>query len=266
MYPVLLEFGPLRLYSYGLMMALGFLAATMWGAKRAPRYGVDPNFIGDLSWVYIIGGIIGGRATFLLVEESLDDLFSFRFFEIWNGGMVFYGGLIVAILATLIYCRRKMVPFWSIADILAPAVALGHAFGRVGCVFAGCCFGKQCDLPWAITFSNPAGLAPLNIPLHPTQLYEVVGNLGIIGLLLLAERRKLARGSLFAFYLFLYAILRGVVEAYRGDFARGFVTFGDLYENEWLSTSTFISAIMVVVAGAIWWMNRRYPSALGGRR
>ena len=261
MYPVLFELGPLKLYTYGLMMALGFLAATIWGARRARNYRINPDFISNLSWVYIIGGVIGGRATFLLVEEGVEELFSWRFFEIWQGGMVFYGGLIVAILATYFFCRSKRISFWVIADILAPCIAIGHALGRVGCVFAGCCYGKQCDLPWAITFTNPRGLAPLNIPLHPTQLYEFLGNLAIAGLLVLIERTKsLSRGTLFALYIFMYALLRGTVEVYRGDFARGFVTFGGMYENEWLSTSTFISIVMVAVSLIIWIVNRGHPS------
>jgi phosphatidylglycerol:prolipoprotein diacylglycerol transferase len=258
MYPLLFQMGPLKLYTYGLMMAIGFLAAIQWAAYRAPRYKVSPEFISNLSIWLIVAGIVGGRVSFLAFEESPADIFSFKFFEIWKGGMVFYGGFIAAVIASIIYARKKGVSFFTVADIISPALALGHFFGRIGCTFAGCCFGKQCDLPWAITFHNPLSLAPLNIPLHPTQLYDAFSNLLIIGILLLIERkRKTAfRGQIFILYLALYAIGRSIVEEFRGDSSRGFVDFWGIYPNEWLSTSTFIGLCMLATAIGLYFKQR----------
>ncbi len=260
MYPLLLELGPIKLYSYGLMMAIGFFLAIHWGMRRALRYGVSSEFISNLSWILVLGGIIGGRAAYLAVEESIDELFSLKFFEVWQGGMVFYGGFILAVIGALFYSRKHNVPFLTVADILSPCIALGHALGRVGCLLAGCCFGKQCDLPWAIEFTHPLSLAPLHIRLHPTQIYESLGNFIVIALLLLIERKQKFRGQIFAIYLVLYAILRASVEVFRGDVERGFITFGGLYPNEWLSTSTGIAIVMTSIALLIYFKQRTVTS------
>jgi phosphatidylglycerol:prolipoprotein diacylglycerol transferase len=170
--------------------------------------------------------------------------------------MVYYGGLIAVVLSGWIFCKVKRAPFFDIIDVVAPCLALGHAIGRIGCLFAGCCYGKLCELPWAITFTHPRSLAPLNVKIHPTQLYEFLGNLIIVGILVWIERYPRSRGQLFSIYLLLYAILRGSVEIFRGDTERGFVEFNGLYPNEWLSTSTFISIAMIFVAALIYWTNR----------
>lgn len=242
-------------------MALGFFFAISWGIRRAARYQVSGELISNMSWIIVIGGIVGGRATYLAVEESLDALFSLKFFEVWQGGMVFYGGFIFAVLGCWAYSRKHKVPFLTVADILAAPIALGHALGRVGCLMAGCCYGKHCDLPWAIEFHNPLGLAPLHVRLHPTQIYEFLGNLLIMGILLLCERRAKFRGQVFAIYLVLYAIMRSAIEVYRGDIERGFITFGGLYENEWLSTSTGIGMVMVAISIFIYLQNKKTPTS-----
>lgn len=262
MYPVLYQLGPIKLYTYGLMMALGFLSAIHWATKRAPKYGVRPEFISDLSIWIIVGGIVGGRVGFLAIEESISDVFSFRFFEIWKGGMVFYTGLIGALLAIVYFCRRHRQNFFTVADICAPALALGHFFGRLGCIAAGCCYGKQCELPWAFTFTNPLSLAPLHVPLHPTQAYDAASNLLIILILLSIQRRQKYNGQIFVVYLVLYAIGRSIVEQFRGDTARGFVDFWGLYSNEWLSTSTFVAAISISIALALHFRLKNTPSSL----
>lgn len=233
-------------------MALGFIVAISWAAKRGPRFGVSSDFINNLATLIVIAGIVGGRVSFLAIEESVDDVFSWRLFEVWTGGMVFYGGFIAAVLASIIYCRMKNQSFMRVADTIVPALALAHFFGRLGCLMAGCCFGKQCELPWAITFTNPLSLAPLNVRLHPTQLYEALGNLVIVGILLLIQKRQKFSGQLFSVYLTLYAVLRASVEVFRGDVSRGFVTFGGLIPDELISTSTFISGIMIAVAVVVW--------------
>lgn len=265
MHPVLFKIGSFEFYSYGLMMAVSFLVSFFWLSHRAPRYKVNPLVMENIVWVILIAGILGGRAGYLIIEESIEDLFSLRFFEIWKGGMVYYGGFIAVVISGYLYCRIKKAPFFDIIDIVAPCLALGHAIGRIGCLFAGCCYGKICELPWAITFTHPRSLAPLHLKLHPTQVYEFLGNLIIVGILLIIEKYPRSRGQLFAIYLALYAVLRGSVEIYRGDAERGFVEFGGIYPNEWLSTSTFISIVMLAVAGMIYWANRKIASASNQR-
>jgi len=262
MFPILIELGPLKLYSYGLMMALGFVFAIHWASRRAPRYGLTAEFLSNIGVCTVVGGILGARAAHLAIEQSVADLFSFKFFEVWNGGMVFYGGLFLAVLACGVYAWKKKVNFFVLADVAAPALAFGQILGRLGCFLAGCCYGQQCDLPWAVRFTNIHSLAPKNILLHPTQLYEALGNLIVVCILLLVEKfyTKKFKGLIFVLYLSLYAVVRMIMEHYRGDTERGFVDFFGLFPNDWLSTSTFISALMILLAGVIAWKYRKEPS------
>jgi phosphatidylglycerol:prolipoprotein diacylglycerol transferase len=154
---------------------------------------------------------------------------------------VFYGGLILAVLVAFWFIRRHKLPFWTTCDVFAPGIALGHVIGRVGCLMAGCCFGRQTDVPWAITFTNPLAElnvgTPLGVPLHPTQLYEAGAELLILVALIVMERRSRGfPGRTFWMYILLYGVSRFVIEFYRGD-PRGAVGA--------LSTSQLISVILV---------------------
>ena len=160
---------------------------------------------------------------------------------------MFYGGLLVAVTVALLYIRKVGLPLWTTCDVFAPGIALGHVIGRFGCLFAGCCFGKPTNVPWAITFTSPFANAnvgtPLNVPLHPTQLYEAGAIFVILVFLLATEKlgRKFA-GRTFWVYVLLYAIARYIIEYYRGD-ERGAV--GPF------STSQFISLILAPLAVAM---------------
>jgi phosphatidylglycerol:prolipoprotein diacylglycerol transferase len=154
---------------------------------------------------------------------------------------VFYGGLILAVLVALWYLRRHRMPIWTTCDVFAPGIALGHVVGRLGCFMAGCCYGRSCDLPWAVTFTDPLAASnvgtPLGVPLHPTQLYEAGAELLIlVGLLTFERRGRTFPGRTFWGYMFAYAVTRFAIEIYRGD-PRG-VVLGVL------STSQFISVVL----------------------
>ena len=155
---------------------------------------------------------------------------------------MFYGGLIAAVVVALLYLRRHKLPLWTTTDVFAPGIALGHVVGRLGCLMAGCCFGRPASVPWAITFRDPAAMAnvgtPLGVPLHPTQLYEAGAEALILVFLLIFERRgRPFPGRTFWSYMLLYGISRFVIEFYRGD-SRGMVF-------DVLSTSQFVSVILV---------------------
>ena len=154
-----------------------------------------------------------------------------------RSGGVFYGGLITATLVAFWYIRRHKLPFWTTCDMFAPGIALGHVIGRLGCLMAGCCYGRPTNVPWAITFTDPFAAAnvgtPLNVPLHPTQVYEAGAELIILIFLLVTERKgRPYPGRTFWGYMLLYAVSRFIIEFYRAD-ERGFVMG--------LSTSQFIS-------------------------
>lgn len=251
MHPVLLKFGPITLYTYGLFVALGFVSALFCADRLGKRSGIDREIISNLFFVIFIFAILGARLLYVLlnfshyVQDPLDA------FKIWNGGLVFFGGFIAALAAAIIYVRLKGIKVWETADVIAPALALGHAVGRIGCFFAGCCHGKVCDLPWAIRFEDPNSLAPLHIPLHPTQLYSVFSNLSIFLFLLWLSGKKSFPGKIFWVYIFLYGILRSFIEIFRGD-DRGdfFIDFLSVSQGIGL-TMAMISIVMLI------WLSRR---------
>jgi phosphatidylglycerol:prolipoprotein diacylglycerol transferase len=241
MHPVLLKLGPFSIHTYGFFIAMGFIAGILIAKREAGRLGEDPERIMDLSFYVLIAAIVGSRLFYIFINPDIflsDILESFR---IWNGGLVFYGGFIAALIVGLIYLKIKKMPLWRTTDIAVLSLALGQFFGRLGCFSAGCCYGKACNLPWAVTFTNPDTLAPVGIPLHPTQLYHAAGNLIIFFILLFFRRRKKFDGQLFWLYVILYVITRSFIEIFRGDF-RGEPVFGVL------SVAQAIGIIIALIA------------------
>ncbi|MEA1969013.1 MAG: prolipoprotein diacylglyceryl transferase [Thermodesulfobacteriota bacterium] len=234
MHPVLFKLGSVTLYTYGLFVGLGFILALFFAIRNAAEYDLRAQYtnilksgrnlksdirnqISDLFFVILVSAIIGARLFYVFLNLSYFADDPLAVFKIWNGGLVFYGGFIGALAAGMIYVRRKKLNLWFTADIIAPAIALGHAVGRIGCFCAGCCYGKVCDLPWAVTFTNIDSLAPLNVSLHPTQLYSVFSNFFIFLILLFIQKRKKFNGMVFWSYIFLYGIFRSFIEIFRGD-------------------------------------------------
>lgn len=241
MFPVLLKIGPLSIFTYGFFIALGFLAGIYFAVKEARRLGEEPEMIMDLCFYLLIAAIIGSRLFYVATNPKMFLDNPVEILKIWNGGLVFYGGFIAALITGVIYLKVKNIPVWKTADIMAPSVALAHFFGRIGCFFAGCCYGKYCDLPWAVTFSNPDSLAPQGLPLHPTQLYSALNNLAIFLFLFSFRKRKKYDGQLFWLYVLIYGITRSFIEIFRADF-RGEFFYGIF------SVSQVVGGIMAVVS------------------
>ena len=259
MKPALLElrFGDtaIALPGYGLAVMLGFALATWLVVRQAERTGAAalpwrpgplPPFAGsdlvDLAFWILVVGVAGSRLLFVALNAghfarlcAAGARGCLAPLRIWDGGLVFYGGVIAAALVTARFVRRRRWSFAVVGDILAPALALGHAVGRLGCFLAGCCFGKTCPGPGAPCVSFPAGsvahahlaasghLGGATPPLHPTQLYESAALLGIFALLLLWRRRQRFFGQLFLVYLLAYGLVRFVLEMFRGDTSRRFL-------------------------------------------
>ena len=257
MYPELFSIGPVTLYSYGVLLAVSYLLGLWLAMRRAKAWGLDPSRVLDLGIYIIIAALVGAKLLLLVVDfdqfrgMSADDLFS-----LVRSGGVFYGGLILAVIVAFWYIHKHRLPFWTTCDVFAPGIALGHVTGRLGCLAAGCCYGRPADVPWAITFTNPLAAAnvgtPLGIPLHPTQVYEAGAELLILGFLLTTEKRgRYFAGRTFWAYMLLYAIPRFIVEIYRGD-PRG--------EVLGLSTSQFISVILTPLSIAMLvWLAKTTP-------
>jgi phosphatidylglycerol:prolipoprotein diacylglycerol transferase len=264
----------LPLHTYGLLIACAFLVGIWLAQREGRRRGQDPERIADLSFWILVAALVGSRVYFILVNWG--DYFGAhalvqtpfgripRLLAFWEGGLVFYGGFIGAALTTWWYMRRARMAFLPVADTLIPSVAFGHFLGRLGCFAAGCCWGDVAHrhLPWAARFppqslayqtfagrDRPeAFLAPdrlATLPLHPVQLYEAFGELALFLLLVVVVRpRKAFHGQVLAVWLLAYAVLRGVVEVFRGDVERGVVL--GLGVGQWTSIAIF------AVGAAIW--------------
>ncbi len=256
MHPVLFSLGPFTLHTYGLFVASAFFAAIFLSLHGARKEGLDPDRMLDLAFYVTLSAILGARLLFVIVEYPYFLENPIRIFKIWEGGLVFYGGLILAVVVGILYMRRHNMPVMTVGDIVAPALALAQSVGRMGCVSAGCCYGKPTDLPWGIVFTDPTSLVPLEklgIALHPTQLYSSAGNLGLFLFLLLMNRRKKFTGQILLLYGICYPLLRSFIELFRGD-PRGSLLGG------MISTSQFISGIVFLIA-LIFYVRLRKKSA-----
>ena len=219
MHPIAFHLGPLTVHWYGIMIALAFLAGLWTATKRAPLAGINGELIADLvvPWL-LLGSVLGARTLYVVTywRESFAAQPWWEIFMIQHGGLVYYGGLIGATATGIVFARVKHIPLWKLADVMSPSVALGSMFGRIGCLMNGCCYGRACDLPWAIRF--PADHATGGLPVHPTEIYDAALNLALyLGLAWLFRRRKFD-GQVFAVYLMCYAVMRSFVEVFRGDY------------------------------------------------
>jgi|SRR6185369_4421876 len=256
MRPVLLKTPILTLYTFGVLLAAAYLAALWWTVRGARRAGLDADAIASLGFWSIVGALIGAKAllAFRAPGDYLGSVSDLRSLVTSAGD--FYGGFIGALVAAAVFFwKHPRVPVWPAADVCAPAIALGQAIGRIGCFMAGDDYGRPTDVPWAVRFTNPdaatIGGAPLNVPLHPAQLYESAVCLLLFGILVWLARRPHRDGTIIGAYTLFYAAARFVLEFYRGDADRGFV-FGGV-----LSTSQFIALVMAAIAAGVLIRRRR---------
>jgi phosphatidylglycerol---prolipoprotein diacylglyceryl transferase len=258
MYPILLQFGPLTLRTYGALIALGFLAAMRMAKRAAQQRGIPEKFIMDISVLLVLSGIVGARLFYVAINGPYYISHIADAFKVWEGGLVFYGGFLVAAAMGVVYARRHRVSVGVLADCLSPALAMGQAIGRWGCFFAGCCYGKPTNFPLGVKFFDPASLAPLNVSLHPTQIYEALGSLAISLWLWrrLVRRPNDTPGNVFWMYVLCYGFLRLGVEMLRGD-NRGPTLAG-------LFPSQIIAIIAILVAGSLLIAHAASPSESHG--
>ena len=244
------QLGPLTVHWFGVFVASAFLIGLWTASRRAARDGIAPVHVTDAGTWLIVGTIVGARTLYVITSWEKD--FAGKpwseMFKVWEGGLVFYGGLIGATLACLIYLRLRRVPVWKFADALAPSIALGYFVGRFGCLFNGCCYGRPTSLPWAIHF--PAEHVTGGGGVHPVQVYDALLNIGFFVLLSWLHRRKKFDGQVFAAYLTGYALLRGFVETFRGDYP--------VRHLGGLATPAQLVSVAALAAGLIlWWQLSR---------
>jgi len=256
MHPILIDLGFFQLPTYGLLLATGVVAALLTLRRRADRAGMDGTNLVDFALWLVIWALVGAKLLLVIVElpRYLRDPASLL--GVFRAGGVFLGGFIAAVIAAAVLLRRYKLRTLPTFDVITPSLALGQAIGRLGCLMAGCCWGAACDLPWAVTYTDPVAAerlgTPLHQPLHPFPVYESLFDFGLYFLLAALFARRLAAGAVFATYLVLYGVGRFALEWTRGDVARGFVLDG------LLSTSQLISLGMIVVGtGLHIWIRRR---------
>lgn len=242
-----LTIGPMVIPVYFFILSFVYTGAVYWTYKRALQCGFDVRNALDLGLAMMLGGFIGARALHVFYEAW--DTYSqnwIRIFYLWEGGFVFYGGAIGALLCATLLIRSRRLLFMEWADFFAPIFAIGYGVGRLSCFFAGCCYGKVCDLPWAVKFPFDSALR------HPTQLYAVFWELALGMFLLWYEKReRRGLGQVFAAWVFLHGLGRLLMERFRDDF-RGEWIYG-------LSLSTWISLLVIIIGATLFWKRRNPP-------
>ena len=221
MLPILVKIGPLTVHTYGLMMAVGVGFGLWFVYVQAGKRGLDASRLMDAAFFTVLVSLVGAKLILLVSNLSYYVSYPRELFSLARSGGVFQGGLTFGVIFALWYFRRKKIPTWKAADVIAPALALGHAFGRIGCFSAGCCYGSACELPWGATFTNDYahGLTgiPLHVALHPVQIYEAILNALNFLFLFLVLKKKRFDGQVFALYIVAYSIIRFMTEFFRGD-------------------------------------------------
>ncbi len=243
------SFGPFTLHTYGVLLAIAFLAGLWVASRQAKKAGLDSNRITDMAVWVLIAGLLGAKLLLVVVDWRYFTANPGELFMLFKSGGVFYGGLLGGILVAWWYVRRHKLPGWQVADVLAPGVIIGQAIGRLGCLAAGCCWGKPTRVPWAVSFTDVYSAravgTPLDNPLHPSQLYESLAAFLILLFLLWLAPRKRFHGQVVLAYVALYSAVRFGLEFLRGDPDRGSWFRGTL------STSQLIAIILVLGAALL---------------
>lgn len=258
MHPVLFRIGSFEVGTYGLLLAVGFLLALGLASRLARKDGLSMEAITDLAMTVLLAGVAGAKLLMIVVDlangRPASEVFSLG--TLRAGGFV-HGGVIAGAIAFFWRMRRNHLPYAETMDALVAPLALGQAIGRLGCFSAGCCYGTACERPWAVTFTDPAAYrfseTPLNMQLHPVQLYDAAFHFGLLGLLLLLHAHRRLKGSVFGAYFVLEGLIRMFVETWRADPDRG-----TWLGQAWLSTGRLTGfAFLLFGLGVLAWARRK---------
>jgi phosphatidylglycerol:prolipoprotein diacylglycerol transferase len=261
--PILYNLGSLPIRSYGVAMALAFVVGILIARRRAKALGYDPDIIIDLAFFVIIASIVGARAAYVLVHWELFRLDPIQMFRIWDGGLAQYGGVTLGAVTGLLFFRHRGIAPWRGADIAAPSLAVGIAIGRIGCFLNGCCHGKACDLPWAVTF--PPGSHAQYVfpgqPVHPTQLYASIAALVFFFVLMAVDRKKPFDGFLLWLFVMLLAVYRFAIDSIRHYEAASFI----IRTKRFSLTGNQTMSIVLVILSAFYMIHLGRRASASGR-
>jgi phosphatidylglycerol:prolipoprotein diacylglycerol transferase len=243
MLPTIFKIGPFTLHSYGLMLALAFFAAIMLLEKRAKGSGISKDIIIDFGLVVMVASVIGSRAFYVASHWNEYSQNPISMLAVWEGGLTFYGGVLLSVPAGILFLKKRGIAFWPLADLAAPAFALGLGIGRLGCFLNGCCFGRPSTLPWAVSF--PADTAAgyyFSCALHPTQIYESLFGFAAMALLLWLGRKRSFAGAMFCLFIGLYGLWRLGLDQFR-HYETSQVWALGLTNNQWISLGLMVFAL-----------------------
>ena len=238
MHPILFSLGPLHIYSYGVLVAMGVLTAIFLLRSSAVKVQINPDVMVDLAIVTVVSGFVGARIFYVIQFWNYFKASPIDVFKIWEGGIVVYGGIIGGLIGFSSFIKLRRLPFLPLLDLFVPALALAQGFGRFGCFLNGCCFGKPTTSFWGVSFPFS------DLPLHPTQLYEATFCFSLAVFLLFLSRKSLPTGSATALYFILYPTGRFLIEFVRGDNMRVFL---NLTVHQWISIGVIIIALLSVL-------------------
>jgi len=207
---------------------------------------MGPQQVMDMGFIIIFAAIIGSRLMYVLMNLSHYLERPADIFKVWQGGLVFSGGIICVVLAVGWYAKRHRLSMWKVADLWAPAAAMGQGIGRIGCFMAGCCYGKPTDLKWGVVFTHPHSLAPTNISLHPTQIYSSLSGFAIFVVLILLHSRKKFGGQVVLWFLILHSTSRLAIERFRGDY-RGMIPGTEMTTTQFVATLILIASVVTLI-------------------
>ncbi|SMO49789.1 Prolipoprotein diacylglyceryl transferase [Balnearium lithotrophicum] len=243
MHPILFKIGPITIYTYGVMVALGIFFGSWILLKLSDREGIPREDVVDTAFWSVVSGFLGARLFFFIYNpEYLHPWYRILF--IWQGGLVWYGGVLFGALTAIYFIYKRKIPVWKFADVVSIALSVGLGFGRIGCTMAGCCYGKVCHAPFAIVFRDPHSAAPLNVPLWPTEPVSAAANFLIAGILYLIYRRRRFPGEVFGFYLIFYGIFRFLIEFVRATPKEILGTFSN---NQIISIIMVTAGILILI-------------------
>ena len=239
MHPIFFKIGEFTIYSYGVMVALGFATAVYLSGKQGGREGISSQAIFDVCLYSLLSGVLGARILHVIMDLDYYMYYPLDLFRINRGGLAFQGGLISGIAAAWYVIRKKGMPLWKTADVIMPYLALGQSIGRIGCILNGCCYGKPtyCDFG----FYLPGHVLQ---PLHPTQLYASLYLLFVFVFLKFLHERRIKTGSVFFCYLILFSAGRFFIDFYRGDLAP---VFYGLTASQIISISIFFVSLILLL-------------------
>lgn len=247
MYPKLITIGSFSLPTYGVLVAIAFLAGLAITLRLARKLALPPDKITNLSVYCAMAGIAGAKLFMFLFDlrdyiRNPGQIFSL---ETLQAAGVFHGGFLAALIVAILYMRRQSLPVFPTMDAFAPGVALGQSIGRLGCFAAGCCWGRECDLPWGVRFrSDEAAPVPLDRPLHPVQLYESAADLIIFAILYRVFNRAHRSGSVIGLYLVLYSSARFVIEFFR---VHEQPLAGPFSLTQWIALALLVLGVAILV-------------------